>query len=670
MWSFGMQSRPMFHVGGNPDIEGVVNAAAKAGIKDAVIFGKDHTGLCFHPTKYGVEHPNTKINLTKEMTEALHRHGMRAIAYFNLGLDGEMGRKHPDWLQEHEPGKNVVTQDHWANICVFHEYFHEYTMPVLMEMFDNYKIDGLFLDTMNAFGYCCCPKCKADFEQDMKRPMPLPDDKDNPDWNLYGPWQYKRTFDYMQKLRDMIHSKYPDAEIIFNHIGGPNFPHALPGIETGIVSCDPAAAYPWISLYSSFLSSLEFGGDIFIERFSAGWGDRCDLDDRTLQYKSASIFGHRQRFCVGDRMHPDARFADGSKHAMEVISDVWKKFNKALPDRFERKDDFLFLFPDYRYGAAKKRFSKPDYLNPPYRDSMLGPFCFLLDSGFSYQTVPEFALKRNLTKDKVVIVSGAEGLMDETHAQLRDFVKQGGKILFAGRIPMMNDGSLPDYCGISAAEKSYHTCVYLSGKVKYSRTLVCGTVWDITLNDAVPLLYGYPQQYAKGLGKSPYPYYNASADEPMDIPLLTVSKYGKGQVFFLNCGLLEDYANTDLPAQRKWGKDLLKKLKQTPDVWLESNTGSVELISYEDPLNEEKVIVLINHGGRTSSKRYLFVAEHISDPQPAYAVELMIKTDNRVTVKDGSKDLQFKKAGKNICVPITMDTMWKFITVKKKNRKQ
>ena len=138
----------------------------------------------------------------------------------------------------------------------------------------------------------------------------------------------------------------------------------------------------------------------------------------------------------------------------------------------------------------------------------------------------------------------------------------------------------------------------------------------------------------------------------------------------LNCGLLEDYANTDLPAQRKWGKDLLKKLKQTPDVWLESNTGSVELISYEDPVNEEKVIVLINHGGRTSSKRYLFVAEHISDPQPAYAVELMIKTDDKVTVKDGSKDLQFKKAGKNICVPITMDTMWKFITVKKKNRKQ
>ena len=126
MWSFGMQSRPMFHVGENPDIENAVLTAKAAGIKDAIIFGKDHTGLSFHPTKYGILHPQTKINLTGEMTEALHRHGMRALAYFNLGLDGEMGRRHPDWLQERAPGKTLVTADHYAEICVFYDYLQKY----------------------------------------------------------------------------------------------------------------------------------------------------------------------------------------------------------------------------------------------------------------------------------------------------------------------------------------------------------------------------------------------------------------------------------------------------------------------------------------------------------------------------------------------------------------
>ena len=37
------------------------------------------------------------------------------------------------------------------------------------------------------------------------------------------------------------------------------------------------------------------GGDIYIERFFHGWGDRCDLSDLSLEYKSASIFMYGQR---------------------------------------------------------------------------------------------------------------------------------------------------------------------------------------------------------------------------------------------------------------------------------------------------------------------------------------------------------------------------------------
>ena len=169
-----MQSRPMFHVGEKPDIAGTVKAAADSGIKEAVIFGKDHTGLCFHPTKYGIRHPNTKIDLTGELSAELHKYNIRALAYFNLGLDGEMGRRHPEWLQERAPGKTLVTADHYAEICVFGDYLHQYMFPVILEMFEKYHIDGVFLDTMNAFGYCCCPKCRAAFEKEHHRPLPLP----------------------------------------------------------------------------------------------------------------------------------------------------------------------------------------------------------------------------------------------------------------------------------------------------------------------------------------------------------------------------------------------------------------------------------------------------------------------------------------------------------------
>ena len=666
MWSFGMQSRALFHVGENPDLEDAAATAAKAGVKDAVIFGKDHTGLCFHPTKYGIHHPNIKINLTADITSALHRYGIHAIAYFNLGQDGEMCRRNPDWRQESAPGKTLVTKDQLGNVCVFHDFQHTYMFPVLFEMFETCNIDGVFLDTMNAFGYCCCKKCKEAFQKATNRPMPLPGETDNPDWDLYCKWQFKRTVDFMENLRNVLHAKYPKAEILFNHMGGPHFAYGFPGIEDGIISCDPPACYPWISLFSSYLSALKYGGDVFIERFSTGWIDRCDLDDKTMQYKCACIFAHRQRFCVGDRMHPDARLTTGSKHAMQVISNVWKQFNRALPDRLTRTDDFLFIYPEsLRYGAEKRRFSYPQ-ANESYREPTLGTFRFLQDCGYTFRTTPEFALKNNLDGVKTVIVSGAEALRMESHSLLKEFVRKGGCVLFCERIPALPDGSLPEYCGIFAAKKSPHTCVYLRGKTQYDKTLVCGNLWDVTLAGAKPLLFGYPQQYAIGMCETPWPYYNASADSEMDLPLLTVNRYGKGKVYFLNCGLMQDYANTVLAAQRKWGKELFCKFLPAPDAHLDGKSGNVELVAYEDKSKDEKVYVLVNHGGRVGSLRVLYIGEHITDPQPPFAVNLMIRTDTDLIIKEGNRILNAARKGKYISIPVVMDSTWKFITVKSK----
>jgi hypothetical protein len=240
-------------------------------------------------------------------------------------------------------------------------------------------------------------------------------------------------------------------------------------------------------------------------------------------------------------MHPDARLADGSVHAMKVINRVWKEFNRALPDRLTRSADFLFLLPEsYRCGTARQKFSYP-HLTSDYYGPMLGTFRFLLDGGFSFQTVPEFALERNLSQEKTVIITGAESLTEKTNLLLKEFVRKGGKLLFCGNIPVLKDGTLPDYCGIISAKKSLHTCIYLPGKVKYGRTLVRGNIWELSLAGAKPVMFGYPQDYAEAVKDSPYPYYNASAPTELNLPLLTRNRYGKGVVYFLNCGLLIVY---------------------------------------------------------------------------------------------------------------------------------
>ncbi len=666
MWSFGMQSRPIFHVGDDPDIEGAVQAAADAGMKDAIIFGKDHSGLCMHPTKYGVQHPHIKIDLTGEMTAALHRRNMRAIAYFNFGMDGEMGRRKPEWLQQHAPGVVTTTVDHYADICIFDEYLHDYAIPIMLEMFEKYKIDGLFLDTMSAFHYCCCPKCRAAFEKDNNMPLPLPENPEDPAWNIYGPWQYQRAENVMNYVRNTIMDKYPDAEIIFNHVGGPGVPYPFPGVETGIVSCDPPAFYPWVTLYANYLNALEHGGDVFIERFARGWGDRCDLEDRTLKYKCAAIFAHRQRYCVGDRMHPDGRLAPGSEHAMKIITDVWKQFSKALPEHLSRNYDYIYLLSESRCcGKNREKYASPFRDMKKTYDPLIGTLRMLMDSGCSFQVVPEFALKRNLKPGKVVIVSGVDFLRAETDALLEEYVRNGGKVLFCGKIPVRDDGSLPEYCGVISAKDSIHTCVFLPGRVTGARTLVRGIVQKLELADNTKSqLFGYPQQYAEKVSESPYPYYNAAGETPMEIPLLTSFRYGKGCSWFLNCGVMEDYYDTALPAQMEWTRHLLQSVIQKPEVCLKSESGNVELVAYDD-VADEKVCVLINHGGRENSLKCNYITEHISSPQPAYQVELrVLSNDDKLEAKVGSRVLRPVRRGKYQVFSITLDSTWKFIRIK------
>ena len=167
--------------------------------------------------------------------------------------------------------------------------------------------------------------------------------------------------------------------------------------------------------------------------------------------------------------------------------------------------------------------------------------------------------------------------------------------------------------------------------------------------------------------ETPWPYYNASADSEMDLPLLTVNRYGKGKVYFLNCGLMQDYANTVLAAQRKWGKELFCKFLPAPDAHLDGKSGNVELVAYEDKSKDEKVYVLVNHGGRIGSLRFLYIGEHITDPQPPFAVDLMICTETDIIATEGNRELKTTRKGKYISIPVVMDSTWKFIKVKSKN---
>ncbi|MDD5729081.1 MAG: hypothetical protein PHV59_11010, partial [Victivallales bacterium] len=547
-WSFGMQSRAASRVGADPDIEGLAEAVLKAGIKETIIFGKDHTGFCFYPTKIGVPHPKLQIDLTGAMTRELHLRGIRALAYLNFGMDGESGRKHHEWLQQSRPGEVMLTADHYADICPFSPYTEELLLPLMREMLELYNVDGFFLDTMSAFKICYCRYCREEFKKLHHREIPLAED--DPGWELYGKFQKQRSEGMIKHVREYVQALSPEASVIFNHMGGPAWPIEIPEI----ISCDPPANYPWISLYANFLSAGTRTGDVFIERFQRGWGDRSGLTDLTLEDKAASIFAHNQRFFVGDRLHSDGRFAPGSLKALEKISGLWQKMNQLMPPvETPRSPDVLVLYSNEKmFGPAFKFFGAIKF-GRNWKPA-LGSQLLLNDAGCNFLQVPEIHLKLRLSANSLLILPEMQFLSAETDSIIRKFIVEGGRVLVVGTVPRLADGTIPDWLGIDRVETAvYQTCVYLPAwdeteeNEDEERTVVDGDIHRCYPGAAAALLHGFSQYDLTLMGGG----VNSAASEPDVHPLLTVNKSGKGQAFYFNAPIFTDYLE-GLDQQRAW----------------------------------------------------------------------------------------------------------------------
>lgn len=653
-WSFGMQSRAASRVGANPDIEKLADATLKFGIKECIVFGKDHTGFCFYPTKIGVPHPKLQIDLTGQMTKALHSRGIRVLSYLNFGMDGESGRKHHEWLHQASPGKTLLTADHYANICPFSPYTEEFLLPMLREILELYHVDGFFLDTMSAFIVCYCQYCRAEFQKTYNREIPV--EPDDSGWEIYGPYHKQRSEALMSKTRKYIASLSPDAMVLFNHMGGPLCPIKTPGI----VSCDPFAGFPWISFCANLLSAGPESGDVFIDRFQRGWGDRGSLTDLTLEYKSASIFAHNQRFFVGDRLHPEARFAPGSLRTMKKIGKIWEKMNRLMPPTNTAPDpDILVLYADENmFGRANKFFGASQF-NPRWWEPTIGAkhYILLMDTGCNFLQTPEMYLKSWLTQGRLLILPEMQYLGAETDLLIRRFIADGGNVLVTGIVPRLKDNSIPDWLGIDKAEDSiYQSCVYLPDwktRKDDERTLVCGNVRRFFPGSAKALLYGFSQYDLTLMGGG----VNSSAAEADPHPLLTVNRYGKGKAFYLNAPLFSDYpANQE--QLRIWFKTLIGKIFPVPKYSLGSKSGCVELVSYT--AQKTSWHVLVNHGGiRTPlDVRYQTVVA----PQPQFQVTLQIRSNLPMkSVKINGADTEIQDKNGIISIPVRMDSVWKIV---------
>lgn len=658
-WHFDFHSHKSIRINHDPNVQTMAAELAAAGVDEIITFAKCHTGFAYYPSRVGNPHPRMLGDPFGDVVRACKAKGIRVLAYISFGIDGEAGRRHPEWAQVADPAAGPrITPDHFVSTCPYTPYIDEFMLPMIQEILDDYRVDGFFFDTMGAMGVCHCRCCQEEFRRECGRPIPVgPAD---PDWGRYGAFRRQRAWRVVARVGQYILDRLPQAKIGFNWVGTVRFPERMPKGVT-CLTCDYSTTGPQslqASFHSAYGKTAELPCDVMYTIINQGWGDWAPRPLAGLEQTGVTIWAHGCKPYLGDRLHPTNRLDPMSTRAIRYMGDVQRRVAAVYPDAgaVQPNEILLVTGPMSQYGGPDMRGFAADHspLIP-----VEGMHRLLLDAGHPTAIVPEDFLPKHLATAKLVIFSESRAITGATAAALRAFVEAGGRALLTGRLPAVDGGAVVDWLGLSRSEAPWQDHIYLplwENDVEKSPVLVHGAFHRLTLREAEPVLPAiqpYDCNFGMRFGHATGP----ASFEPSAEAALVRRVLGHGQAWYLEAPIGSDYYQKANLWQADWWRELLKRLLPEPVARVVSAAGSVEIVPHVSAA--ATWAFLINQGGEQLCSAQRTARTFACVPPYPITVEVRIPPGRKVAaVTLGGKRVRYRVVGGLLRVQATLDGLW------------
>lgn len=493
---------------------------------------KGHPGWAGYPTKVGSPSPGIVNDALKIWRQVTRDMGIPLSIHFSGVWDSRAIELHPDWANINAAGKPSPN-----NTCPLSDYTEKLMIPQLLEVVEEYGIDGMWIDGENwASAPCYCDRCKAEF---TKRTgiATVPTKPGDENWGKWLAFHRDLFVEHVRKYTDAVHAKNPAVMVCSNWMYSVRQPDEiaapvdyLSGDFDPSFGADRACAEarfiagrgkPWDLMAWSFLKTgnvswtfktvphlcqevsvvLAQGGAVFIydqpQRSGRLTGWHQDIFSEV-----AAFCKKRQEFC----------------HRTETIPQVALLHSQTF---FYGHNDPLFNF-----AAA----------NQP----MEGALHAMLESGYSVDILNEEALLANMAGYPMVVVAEQEGLPANVVDGLRAYVRNGGHLLVSGANVVKE---YPDLVGAEPAEGE------------------AGGGWVPAGNGCVTVL-GPWQKVKTTSAKEIAPLLNQQ--EPSvnlaGTPAATVNTLGKGVVVAIYGPVFRSYLESHYPLLRRFIGDAANAL--------------------------------------------------------------------------------------------------------------
>jgi hypothetical protein len=603
----------------------IIKKAQIAGAEYVIIFSKDTEFAYYHSKLRPSPQSLNNRDILLEVCDAAKGTDIKVLAYMVCQYDSYAMRNHPDWEMVGQDGRKL------GRVCLRNPGFIEHNKSVIDELCA-YDIVGIHVDMLD-MGFsppygCWCNYCKSVFKE--KYGYDMPDlDFDDPKWENGQEFRYDFSRPLIEGLTEHLKNNYQGISIDFNYHGGPPFSHSVgerPFQHAQYGDFITAESLPWAFGYHNVSATAHLlkaacpnsHAQLVGSRSIYNYHEYTLRPEKDFLFEAMTILALGCSYTVVDKAGYDGWFDPlFYERIAPVFAEIKEKAKYCLG--FNNTAVTAIYFSN----RTRDYFFRDNYVE--FNNGVNGagrmlaqlhiPYTFIFDENLSLGT---------LANIKVLILPNTALIIPEEAAILREYVKNGGRLLALGPIGICDkQGRLTETCLLEdvfgakfdgVCNNSDDTFVglpdntpdgqedlieglrsewflHVKGKAYGFKKTTASTFGDI--------MVGFRPGQSKELEKIRSDIWDQimSAGEKV-APAIFINQFFEGQAIMLPCMLSSAYIGTlRSPEQRKLFSNILRRLLPCQSVSAITLPLDTEMMINRDPVNGDILVHLVTFNG-------------------------------------------------------------------------
>lgn len=387
---------------------------------------KGNPGWTTYPSKIGHVPPKLVGDVLGIWRDVARRNDCHWSIYYNIGRDGEIMKRHPEWNRSRRDGRECERA-----LCYHSGVGEDYIWPMLHEIMAGYEPDGFWFDgSVFTIQLCYCPTCRDRFKSETG--MDLPKSPKEAGWSTFHEMQRQIYREFVGKTCNLAHSVDPDCLVTFNWAYSLRMPEKPdPGIAylTGDIANRVEGLSPEAHWYDGvgLPFDLMTTGHSFIQQAAAR--TKVAKAKAQIEQEMAVVIANGGRFNLWDTPSPTSGIRpDLHEFYARVVGPFlrsrqqWCLGSKRLPDVS------LLHSATAHYALA----DRTDHSFNRRNDRIEGAAGAMSRLHLNYEMVGDWRLHEQDIRSPLLIVEHPLELSARDCEAIIEFIEAGGRVLLSG----------------------------------------------------------------------------------------------------------------------------------------------------------------------------------------------------------------------------------------------